>query len=1100
MVALRLTLLGGFDARLATGDAVSVPTKKAQALLTYLGLRPGQTHQRDKLAALLWGERSDERARDGLRHALVALRKALPGIRPPLFLAEGQTLTLNAAVVEVDVATFERRVAQGTPGALEQAAELYRGDLLLGFTLNEPLFEEWLVAERERLREVALEALARLLAHQTKSGGTERAIQTAVRLLALDPLQEPVHRALMRLYVRQGRRGAALKQYQLCVSVLQRELGTEPEAETKQLYQKLLQRPVAGVRTAAHHETRAPSRAFDRGGARLDLPIPEVPLVGRDAELAALLQAVDGASRGEGRIAVVIGEAGIGKSALLGALAAHVLARSMAILVGRAHESDQILAFGPWVQAFRAEKELFDDLFVTLEPVWRAELARLLPEFDAPSLPPASGSDLRLFEGVTHVIERLAALCPLLLVLEDFHWADAMSLRLLAYVGRRLHRWGVLVVVTAREEELLDAPAAGRTLEELCREGSAIRLVLSPLPRPDTLQLVRNLGPTGGDVPGLSELEDAVWRVSEGNPLAAVETTRAFQQAAVVQESTALSLPQRVRELVASRLDRLTEGGRQLAAVAAVIGSEFEFALLQRASGLAEEATAEGIEELVRRRVLQGVGEHFDFTHDRIRAVVDGQLLAPRRKLLHRRIGEAIEALHADRLEPHVLSLGLHYRDAEVWDKAVAFLRRAGTTATARGASREAVACFGEALRALEHLAETPDTIRLAIDLRLDLQSEYVLLGELPLMLASLREAESLAQAVGDRSRLARVWAHMVSSLWWMGQLENAVDYGQRALAIATDLEDRSLEILARARLGLAYLYLGQHRLVIDVVRPCIEALSGDLARERFEMAALPAVMGRGYLAISLASLGDFVAASTISEEALAIAKAADHPYSVALAHFHEGRWRALRGNFSAAIPALEMSLEACRREGFHAFIIVAAFLGGAYARVGRLADGIALLQESVERETAIAFMVHRPANLAFLAEAYLLSGRYEEALQTAHHALDLSRAGKRRGFEADVLYILGAIESQQDPSDRAAAEEFYRQALALAEELGLRPLVAHCHLGLANLYRRMSKWQEAQNHLTTALTMYREMGMSFWSEKAKAAGQDIDAHARQTP
>lgn len=159
MIAVRLTLLGGFDARLAAGDAVHVPTQKAQALMAYLGLRPGQTHQRDKLAALLWGERSDKHARDGLRHALVVLRKALPDVKPPLLQAEGQTLALNPTVVEVDVATFERRVAEGTLSALEQAAEIYRGDLLLGFTMNEPLFEEWLVAERERLREMALEAL-----------------------------------------------------------------------------------------------------------------------------------------------------------------------------------------------------------------------------------------------------------------------------------------------------------------------------------------------------------------------------------------------------------------------------------------------------------------------------------------------------------------------------------------------------------------------------------------------------------------------------------------------------------------------------------------------------------------------------------------------------------------------------------------------------------------------------------------------------------------------------------------------------------------------------------------------------------------------------
>jgi len=199
MPSLRVMLLGGFDARLASGAGLSLPTKKAQALLAYLAVRPGQPHARDKLATLLWGDKSDSQARDRLRHAVLDLRRALDGPAPSVMRIEGQTLAMDPAVVEVDVAAFEGRVAQGTPQALEEAAELYRGDFLLGFSLNEPLFEEWLVAERERLREMALEALARLLAHEDEGASTERAIQTAVRLLALDPLQEAVHRALMRL-------------------------------------------------------------------------------------------------------------------------------------------------------------------------------------------------------------------------------------------------------------------------------------------------------------------------------------------------------------------------------------------------------------------------------------------------------------------------------------------------------------------------------------------------------------------------------------------------------------------------------------------------------------------------------------------------------------------------------------------------------------------------------------------------------------------------------------------------------------------------------------------------------------------------------------
>ena len=208
-----------------------------------------------------------------------------------------------------------------------------------------------------------------------------------------------------------------------------------------------------------------------------------------------------------------------------------------------------------------------------------------------------------------------------------------------------------------------------------------------------------------------------------------------------------------------------------------------------------------------------------------------------------------------------------------------------------------------------------------------------------------------------------------------VGQLESAVDYGQRALAIATALGDRFLEILASARLGLAYLNLGDYRRTIDVVRQYMEALSGDLARERFEMAALPAVSGRQYLVSSLSSLGDFGAASAAAEEAFEIATAVDHPYSVALALYMAGRWRARQGNFGEAIPWLERSLEACRREGFYFFSIAASFTGGVYARAGRPADGIALLEEAAEQGAATGFELFHPEALAARAEAYLRQG-----------------------------------------------------------------------------------------------------------------------------
>ena len=523
---------------------------------------------------------------------------------------------------------------------------------------------------------MALEALARLLAHQTKAEGTERAIQTALRLLALDPLQEAVHRALMRLYLRQHRRGAALKQYQLYVDVLQRELGSEPEPETKQLYLQLLRQHHPEAEKAPR--ARQPSRRRD-APLRVELPSKDTPLFGREADRARLSQALDEASHGRGQLMLLVGEAGIGKTSLLGAFADDAVSRQARVLLGRCYESTQILPFGSWVDAVRAGDVLSDEAVLgILDPTWRAELTRLFPEIAAAGLPPPSDNALRLFENVARLFEHLAAAAqPLVLMLEDVHWADEMSLRLLAFVARRIPSRPVLLVVTSRDEELADAPATRRILDEISREPHVTRATLAPLARPDIIDLIHSLARVHGEPDGLAQLEEHVWTVSEGNPFVAVETTRALLDGGLPPESTSLPLPERVRAMIASRLDRLGDPARQLAAVAAVVGREFEFRLVHRASGLDDATAAEGVEELVRRRVLHSVAERFDFTHHRIQSVAYDRLLPPRRKLLHRRVGEALEALSVDDPARDPLALGLHFREGEVWDKAVGLHRHA---------------------------------------------------------------------------------------------------------------------------------------------------------------------------------------------------------------------------------------------------------------------------------------------------------------------------------------------------------------------------------------------------------------------------------------
>lgn len=320
-----------------------------------------------------------------------------------------------------------------------------------------------------------------------------------------------------------------------------------------------------------------------------------------------------------------------------------------------------------------------------------------------------------------------------------------------------------------------------------------------------------------------------------------------------------------------------------------------------------------------------------------------------------------------------------------------------------------------------------------------------------------------------------------------MGQFEDAVDYSRRALTIATTLRDRFLTVLASSRLCLAYVDQGDYRRAIEVGRECIAALSGDLVRELFEMAALPAVSVRVYIASSLGSLGDFSAAAAVADEALQIATAADHPYSMTLALGAQGRWRVYRGDFNEAIPWLERCLASCRQENFYFFNRAATITGGAYAAAGRTTEGIALLEEALSRGSVIQLKTYSARTVTTLADAYLAAGRLEDVFRTACEALERSRAAKHRPMEAEAHYTLGEIRARQDPPNRAGAEESYQAALALTTEIGMRPLAARCHLGLGRMHRAASQGEATDAHLTTARRMFAEMEMGFWLAQADA-------------
>ncbi len=464
-------------------------------------------------------------------------------------------------------------------------------------------------------------------------------------------------------------------------------------------------------------------------------------------------------------------------------------------------------------------------------------------------------------------------------------------------------------------------------------------------------------------------------------------------------------------------------------------------------------------------------------------------MLQERRRALHTRIVDAIEALYPERLTEHIERLARHAVRGELWEKAVGYLHQAGRKALARSANPEAVVCFEQALVAAGHLPDSRASVEQAIDLRMDLRNSLQPLGELARGLDYLRQAESLAERLDDQRRLGRVSGYMASYFWLMGDHDGAIESGRRALAVAEALRDSALRVATNFRLGRAYHSRGDYRQAMDFFRRNVASLEGDLIRERFAQPFLPSVDSRASLVRCLAELGEFAEGIGIGEEGIRIAEAADHPFSLTVSCYGVGHLYLRKGDPPMAIAALERGLGVC--QAWHIpFLLpwIASALGSAYALSGRIGEALPLLAQAVEQAASMAIMADHSLRISRLSEAHLRTGRTDRAMELGGRALDLSRERKERGHEAWALRLLGEIASRGDPPEAAAAKRRYGEALALADELGMRPLVAHCHLGLSELCQRVGKRQEAQEHFTTATTMYREMDMRFWLAQAEAA------------
>ncbi len=829
--------------------------------------------------------------------------------------------------------------------------------------------------------------------------------------------------------------------------------------------------------------------------------------VGREVEIGLLHRSVDLARSGHGQVVAIVGEPGVGKSRLFYELAHSHRTRDWLIVESRSVSYGKTTPYVPIIDLLKAYfgvetrddrrrvRERIVGRILTLDRALEPELPALLALLDLPvddaawEAADAVQRRQRTHDAVKRVLLAEARVHPVLAIIEDLHWIDGETAALLDGLIDSLPTARFLLLVNYRPE--YQHAWGSKTYY------TQLRLDALPPESADALLLAL----LGADAT-VEPLRPILIARTGGNPLFLEECVRTFVETNVlVGERGAyrlsrlldtIAVPATVQAILASRIDRLDSQDKKLLQTSSVVGKDVPFALLLAIAELPEEDLRRGLARLQAAEFLYEVNLfpdlEYTFKHALTHDVAYEGVLHERRRALHARIVAAIETRHQDRLSEHTERLAHHALRGELREKAVHYLREAGLKADARSSLRDAQAWFEQALGVLEMLPQSQSALEQAFEIRLELRRVLNQLGEVQRALERLSEAEILAHRLNDDRRRGLVWASLANILSQVGEPDEALAYGTRALEIARRLGDLRLRITTTTNLAQANYFLGEYERAAELANDNLIAFPSDWVRESLGRYAPGPFPDRMFLIINLSLLGRFAEAAEHVAEMIRLAELTRHPFTVGQAQGVAGTLHLLKGEWAEAQFPIERGLAMFRTGNAGLLLPLAVALSAwALAQVGEATEAVIRLREGeqlLEHQEASGHTSNRGWTYHWLGRASLLLGRLDYAQSLGERAVDSS--SRQPGFMAHALHLLGDIATYPNRFDAERAEAYYRHALALAEPRGMRPLVAHCHLGLGKLYRRTGKREEAQEHLTTATTMYREMGMTYWLEQAE--------------